>query len=162
MIFIKTFWDSLKLPSKQALFRLNRVGMDIVVIYLFILLLFVSIPALVDQIAANSTSTTKMNIVFLFIYFFIFYYLPVTVFMLILISIVTYIAVLLTKLFERKLRYSILWKMTAFTATIPFIVFTVLAFFYDLPQHFFWLAIIYTLLMLVKMITIYPRRTIKK
>jgi len=52
--------------------------------------------------------------------------------------------------------------MTAFTATIPFIVFTVLAFFYNLPQYFFWLAIIYTLLMLVKMITIYPRRVVKK
>lgn len=161
MIFIKTFLESLKLPNKQALFRLNRVGMDIVVIYMFILILLASVPSLVSQIEANSVSDMNMNVFFLLIYFFIFYYLPVTVFIFGLLSLVACAGVGIANLLKRKLRFAILWKMTAFTSTIPLILFTILTFFLDIPTYFFWIAIIYILIMLIRMITIYPKRVQK-
>src|SRR5690625_7841311 len=80
MIFWQTFLDSIKLPNKRALFRLNRIGMDIVVIYLAILLFFVSIPSLIEQVSNPSGLGANMSLFFLMIYFVSFYYLPLLVF----------------------------------------------------------------------------------
>src|SRR5699024_10390676 len=74
--FLETFLNSLKLPNKQAMFQLNRTGMDITVVYLFTLLLIVSMPSLFEMITATSGPTADMNLLFLLIYFFMFYYLP--------------------------------------------------------------------------------------
>lgn len=161
MIFLHTFLESIKLPSRQALFKLNRKGMDIVVFYMFILLFIVSIPAFIDQIAANNVSYTKMNIFFLIIYFFIFYYLPLNVIVFGFLSLVAYIGVGITKLMKRKLRFAILWKMTAFTTTIPFLIYTLFALFMPISNTFLWFSLLYTLGMLIKMISVYPRRKIQ-
>ncbi|MDY0409916.1 hypothetical protein [Paracerasibacillus soli] len=48
-----TFKLSLKIPSKRAVFQLNRIGMDIVVFYLFVLLAIVSIPPLIDLLTTT-------------------------------------------------------------------------------------------------------------
>lgn len=162
MIFWNVFKDSLKLPRKKAMFSLNRTGMDIVVVYLFILLLFVSIPPLIERIQEVQVAGIDVQKFFRIIYFFIFFYLPLNVIIFAFISGIAYIGKGFAYLFQRKLHYSLLWKMTAYTTTIPFIVYTVLAFFFSIPDTFLWLGVLYTLLILVRLILIYPRRRPKK
>lgn|SRR5690625_1529920 len=158
---MKDFWNafthSLKLPKKQSVFALNRIGMDITVIYLFFLLAIASLPALFEQI--NSSS---MHIFFLFIYFFIFYYLVLVLIVFTLLSIIAYIGTLITKGLNRKLRFSILWKMSAFTITIPLLLFTIVSFFRPLSSLFLLLTTIYIFFILIKIILIYPKRKVRR
>jgi len=158
MIFWHTFKTSFKLPEKRAAFTLNRVSMDVVVVYLFILFFFVSIPAFIDQIQNEHLLNFNVELLFLIIYFFIFYYLPLTIIMFGLISLVAYIGKGFTRLLQRKLHYSILWKMTAFSITIPFVLYTVVALFYPISDKLLWFSLVYAMIILLKIITIYPKR----
>ena len=158
MVFLTSFIESIKLPKKKSIFKLNRVGMDIVVIYMFFLLAIVSLPTLIDQIVVGSELSVKIGSFFYLIYFFIFHYLVVVVLVFIVISIISYFATVITRISGRKLHYSILWKMVAFSTTLPFLLYTILAFFYNLNDNFLWLSFIYTFLLLYKIITTYPKR----
>lgn len=158
MQFWKTFLHSLRLPKKQAVFALNRTGMDIVVIYLFLLLIIVCIPSFIDQMHNPSGFLSDMNLFFLLIYFFIFYYLPLTLIVFILLSIIAYLATKLAHFMKRKLKYSILWKMSALSTTIPFIVYTIIAFFHPLNHIFVLISIVFICILLLKIILIYPKR----
>src|SRR5690625_6111207 len=126
------FKHSLKLPQKRAVFTLNRIGMDIAVFYLFILLAIASLPALILQITAEDTSGFQIHTLFVLIYFFIFYYLVLVVIVFSLLSLIAYLALIISLALKRKLHYSILWIMSAFTTTIPLILFTLFPFFFDL------------------------------
>lgn len=158
MVFLHIYTESLKLPNKKALFKLNRLGMDVVVVYLFIMLFIVSLPALIDQIVDPSGFSSYLNIFFLFIYFFIFYYLPLNLIVFGFLSLIAFFGKWITKLMNRKLRYSILWKMCAYTTTLPFTLYTIIALFFPISNMFLWLSIFYTVLLLIKMISIYPTR----
>lgn len=161
MIFWHVFKQSIQLPRKKAMFTLNRIGMDIVVFYMFILLCFVSIPSFIQQITQTNSYINDLNIVFQIIYFFIFFYLPLNLIVFSFLSLIAYIGIGLSKLMHRKLHYSILWKMCAFATTLPFIIYTIIALFYPLSISFLWLFILYTLILLIKMISIYPKRKVR-
>src|SRR5690625_1217710 len=158
MIIWQTFLTSFKLTQKKAAFTLNRVSMDIVVVYLFILLFIVSIPAFIEQIKNAHLMNVHVELFFLVIYFFIFYYLPLTIIVFVFISLVAYIGKWLTKFMQRKLHYSILWKMVAFSLTLPFLLYTIIALFVSLSDKFLWLGFIYAIIILVNIIAIYPKR----
>ncbi len=153
-----TFQHSLKLPQKNAVFTLNRIRMDTTVFYLFILLAIASLPELVNQILADDTAGFNVNIFFLLIYFFIFYYLMLVFIVFTILSIIAYISLIISRGLKRKLHYSILWKMSAFATTVPFILYTIISFFYSLSYLFLTLATIYIFFMIVKIILIYPKR----
>ena len=159
---MKKLWlsliNSIKLPQKRAVFTLNRIGMDITVFYLFVFLAVASLPALLAQMSAGKISGLYVHTLFVLIYFFIFYYLVIVVIVFSLLSIIAYIALLISRALKRKLHYSILWKMSAFASTIPLILFTVLSFFMELSYGFLALMIIFTLIILVRIILIYPAR----
>lgn len=161
MIFWEAFIHSLSLPKKKSVFRLNRIGMDIVVFYLFILLLIISLPTLVDVLIHESELTARMNTLFKIIYFFIFSYLPLTISIFLLFSLIAYIGLVISKLMQRKLHYAILWKMSAFVSTIPFLIYTTASLFYPVDDRWILALIPYTLLFLVKIISIYPKRKSK-
>lgn len=161
MIFWNVFKESLKLPRKKAMFTLNRTGMDIVVVYLFILLLFVSIPPLIDRVIETQIAGVDVKQFFKIIYFFIFYYLPLNVIVFMLISAIAYIGKGVAYVLNRKLHYSLLWKMTAYTTTIPFVVYTLIALFFPISDTLLWIGLLYTLMILIRLITIYPRRRAK-
>ncbi|CDO04833.1 hypothetical protein OPHB3_1870 [Oceanobacillus picturae] len=158
MKFRQVFLQSLKLPSKKATFSLNRVSMDIAIIYMFILLILVSIPAFIDRIVENSGVSAELNIAFLIIYFFIFYYLPMAIFVCIGISLIAYIGLGLAKLMERKLQFPLLWKMSVFIATIPFIIYTIIALLFPVDDMLLGAFFVYILIMLFFIISIYPKR----
>lgn len=157
-VFWNAFTQSLKLPQKQAVFSLNRIGMDIAVVYMFLLLAIASLPALYEQVVANETSSLHVHTFFLLIYFFIFYYLILVLIVFGVLSLIAYIGTLITRAVNRKLRFSILWKMAAFATTLPLILFSIISFFYPLSFLFLAIATIYIFFILVKIILIYPKR----
>ena len=158
MIFLHVFLESIKLPSKKALFKLNRIGMDIVVIYMAIILFFVSIPSLIDQLTTPGALSDNMNGLFFIIFFFIFYYLPLITIVLSSLSLIAYFGTKLAALMGRKLRFQIIWKMSAFSTTTPFLVYTLIALFVPISNVFLWLSLFYTVVLLIKMILIFPKR----
>lgn len=148
------FIQSLQLPKRQAVFTLNRIGMDIVVIYMFIILFISSIPTYINQLEVNE----RLSTFFFSMFFFIFHYLPVVIIVFVTLSIIAWILLLLTKLVKRRLRFSILWKMTASATTIPLILFTIVSLFYELSTGYLMLSIVFIFLIVTKIIFIYPRR----
>ncbi len=161
MIFLETFLESIKLPSKTALFKLNRTGMDIVVIYMFFLILIISIPSLVDQLLHPEGLSKETNVIFIIIFFFIFHVLPMNIIIFIAISLLSFIFLGITKFMQRKLRFAILWKMTAYTTTVPFIIYMILALFFHISHTYLWISILYTVILVIKMISIYPKRRMR-
>ena len=158
MVFWKTFLLSIKLPAKQAVFKLNRIAMDITVFYMFILLFIVSIPALIDQLTKSTGIGADMNIVFKLIYFFIFYYLPLTIMVFLFITFLAYLFTFIAKLMHRKLKLQVLWKMIAYTTSIPFILYTVVALLYPITDSYLMYSLVWTVLLLFNIIMVYPRR----
>ena len=158
-VFIDALKHSVKLPNKKDAFALNRIGMDYTVIYLFIIIAIASIPNLIEQLLTTEFSA-QIHPFFLAIYFFIFNYLVLLVMIFSLLSLFAYIMTLLAKMLQRKLLFSLLWKMSAFALTIPLIIFTVLSYFYPLTYIFVSLAVVYMTFVLVKVILIYPKRRV--
>lgn len=155
MIYYKTFLNSLKLPNKKAMFQLNRTGMDTAIIYIFILILIASVPEFVtritspDQVIAHDLIFTA--------YFLIFYYVPLAIMTLFALSFVAYVYTLFAKIVERKLRFQIIWKLTAYTTTIPILLITSIAFFVPIPVFLLLPALIWITLLVTLMITSFPK-----
>lgn len=158
MIFFQAFIHSIKLPNKNAIFKLNRIGMDITVIYMFLLLLLVAVPSFIAQWTGAENLMAEMNFLFFLIYFFIFFYLPLTIIVFLSLSLVAYIAVAVARLMRRKLRFSILWKMSAYATTIPAVLYTVTALFIPVGNFFLILSVLFILIMLLAIISVYPKR----
>lgn len=161
MIFWQTLITSIRLPSKQAMFKLNRIGMDITVVYMFILLFLVSIPSLIERIITPQGIGSDMNLLFVVIYFFIFYYLPLVIIFFISLSIATYLFKGISKLVKRKLQFSLLWKMCAYATTIPLLLYIILSIKFHLNILYLWLSLLYTFILIIKMIFHYPKRSEK-
>lgn len=151
------FFYSIRLPQKQAVFNLNRIGMDTTVIYLFILIGFISMPELFYQLFENKTGTLFTHPFFVILFFFSFYYLPLVIIIFITLSLISYLITLFATAFGRKLRFSIMWKMAASATTIPLIVFGILTSFLSLSNYFLLLANIFIFAILIKIVFIYPR-----
>jgi hypothetical protein len=158
MVFWQTFLLSIKLPSKQAVFKLNRIAMDTTIFYMFLLLLIVSIPSLVDQLSNTTGIGSEMNIVFQLIYFFMFYYLILTIMVFVMITVLAYIFTWIAKVMHRKLKLQILWKMIAYTATIPFILYAIFAIFFPISDAYLLMTMVYTIIVLTRVIVVYPKR----
>ncbi|MTW85749.1 DUF1189 domain-containing protein [Virgibacillus dakarensis] len=158
MIFLEALRTSIRLPAKKAMFTLNRIGMDITVVYMFILLILVSIPSLIDRLSVSSGTAADVQLFFLLMYFFIFYYLPLVIFVFVVLSAVAYVGVLISRALYRKIRFAILWKMCAYTTTMPFLIYTVVALIIPINDNWLWLFLLYTFILMIKIITVYPRR----
>ncbi|RYG73368.1 hypothetical protein EU245_06670 [Lentibacillus lipolyticus] len=158
MVFWRILINSLKLPSKQAVFQLNRIGMDFTVLYMFILIVFISLPSFTNKLQASGGPGSDMNLVFFFIYFFIFYYLPLVIMAFLLLSLIAYLGTSFAKLLRRKIRFSILWKLTVYTTTIPFFLYTAAALIFPLKDGWLSVFMIYSLVLVLKIITVYPKR----
>lgn len=158
MVFIRAFLHSIRLPQKKAMFQLNRIGMDVTIIYMFILIAIASIPSLLDSLTISTGSIAEMNIFFVFVYFFFVYYLSLTGIIFVFLSLLAYIGTGISKLLKRKIRFAILWKLCAYTTTLPLLVYTLLAFFFPVSEAYLWLCCAYTFVFLIKMIIAFPKR----
>ena len=156
--FFISFKNSIQLPKKQAVFSLNRIGMDITVLYLFLLLIIASVPALIEQLLHIDAVAVDIHPFFWAIYFFIFYYLIFTTIVFIVVSAIAYIATISARVLGRKLRYNIMWKMVAFSTTLPFILFTLFSLFFHVSYIFLSVTSIYIFFNIMMIIRIYPRK----
>lgn len=157
MIFLDIVKNSFKLPSKNAMRSLNKIGMDYTVFYMFLLLLVASVPSFLDQLLSPS-SGTEINLFLFIIYFFMFFYLPFVLIIFGLLSLLAYIALIIANIFERKLTFGLLWKLLAYTTTIPFLLYTAIALFYDFSVVYLAFSSTYSLILIIIMIISFPRR----
>jgi hypothetical protein len=111
-----------------------------------------------EQLQITEGLTGRLPFVQKFIYFFMFYYLPLTIAVFIFISILAYLGVGLSKLMQRKLRYQIIWKLLAFTTTLPFIIYTITAMIIPISDRYLFFSIIYSVVLLFIMIAKFPKR----
>ncbi|MFD1851009.1 hypothetical protein [Oceanobacillus bengalensis] len=158
MIVWNIFVNSIKLPNKQAMFKLNRVGLDHAVFYNFLLLFIVSLPSLIKRLTDTNAIGADMNVIFTLIYFFMFYYLPITIIVFVILSGIAYIGKIIARLTKRKLHYSLLWKISSFTTTIPFLLYTILALVFPVNDIYLLFSFIYSIALIIKMIHHYPIR----
>src|SRR5690625_7644961 len=117
-----SFLHSIRLPQKKSVFYLNRIGMDINVIYMFILLAIASSPALLEQITSNKQASEQLHPFFLFIYFFIFYYLIITIIVFCIIILLAYLWSYIAYLFLRIYCFNLLYKKIACIKFIHFLI----------------------------------------
>ncbi|CEI80321.1 hypothetical protein J18TS1_32700 [Oceanobacillus oncorhynchi subsp. incaldanensis] len=158
MKFTKILKESLFLPQKKAMFQINRIGMDQIMIYLFILFMVTSLPELISRLTSWSGLGGEMNIIFQLIYFFMFYYLILSILLLGVISFIAYLGKGIVRLANRKLYYGTLWKLTACSLTIPMLIFTLFSFIWSIPDWFLFIFFIYPVVLLVRMVFLYPQK----
>ncbi|MFD1416203.1 hypothetical protein [Oceanobacillus jeddahense] len=161
MKFIKILKESFLLPQKKAMFQINRIAMDKIMIYLFILFMVVSLPELVSRLTNWTGLGGEMNIIFQLIYFFMFYYLILSILLLGIISLIAYISKGVVHLANRKLYYGTLWKLTACSVTVPLFIFTLISFIWSIPDWSLFIFFIYPLLLVTRMIFLYPQKRVR-
>lgn len=161
MKFTKILKESLLLPQKKAMFQINRIGMDQIMIYLFILFMVTSLPELISRLTSWSGLGGELNIIFQIIYFFMFYYLILSILLLGVITFIAYLGRGIVRLANRKLYYGTLWKLTACSLTLPMLVFTLLSFIWSIPDWFLFVFFIYPVLLLTRMVFLYPQKRVR-
>lgn len=150
----RIFLFSSQLPSKKAMFKLNRTGMDWAIIYLCIMTIIISIPGFFG----SNQFDFGLNLIFRLIYFFIFYYIPLLLMVILALSIISWAALLFAKWQKRKFRFQTLWKLAVFASTLPILVCTMISFTL-LPASIIVIsASLYIFLQLAIMIRHYPER----
>ncbi|HEX6923583.1 MAG TPA: DUF1189 family protein [Bacillales bacterium] len=156
MNLLKTFKLSLQLPKKEALFRLNRMKMSTVMVYLFILMFIASVPGGVKFVLTDHSTNVPPTLFVL--QFFFFYYLLFAFIGLMGLSILALVGLWISKSLRRKLTYRQLWKMSVFSVTIPVFLYTLAESIW--PDNGFILIIFFglALAILTKMIGVFPRR----
>src|SRR5699024_3120886 len=124
--------------------------------------LLISLPSFINAFLTGEGPGADLNFLFLLIYFFIFYYLPMTVIVFLLLSGIAYCGTWIARLTKRKLRFSILCKVCVFLSTVPFIIYTIIALIFNIPDTVLWFGLLYVFILLLKVISIYPPLTRKK
>ncbi|MGI8316318.1 DUF1189 family protein [Halobacillus mangrovi] len=162
MGFIDSLINSLRLPKREAMFRLNRKGMTNTIVYLFILLAVLFLPDMIRTIRNLDTNLTEVSRGQYLVQVIVFYPMFILFLILIGVSMLAGVALLMRKALGRKLTYQQLWKLTAYAATLPLIL-TVVLKNIAIPDGVS--AILFFLLfsfLMYRMITIYPRVPTKR
>src|SRR5699024_2478647 len=95
------FLHSIKLPKRNAAFALNRIGMDKVIFYIFLLLGIASFPGLIEQIQTNANAQSlQIQSFFFLIFLFIFFFLFLSLSLFLFISFIAYLVNLFAVLFN--------------------------------------------------------------
>ncbi len=162
MVFFDSLMNSFRLPKKEAMFRLNRMGITSTIGYLFLLLTVLFLPDLIGTIIRLDSSLTEVSRGLYLVQVFVFYPLLIIFLIIVGVSIFAGAALLLRKALGRKLTYQQLWKMTAYASTIPLIL-TVVLKNISVPDSISALLFftIFSFLM-YRMIIIYPKASRKR
>ncbi|GEN46375.1 hypothetical protein AHA02nite_21510 [Alkalibacillus haloalkaliphilus] len=158
MGLVRIFKSSLKLPSKKALFSLNRESMRDTMIYILVLMFLICLPD-ATRITYNYIIGERSIPVDLFITQLIIIYPFLVAFLMVAgVSLHAGIAYVTRSFMRRKLAFQQLWKMTAYALTIP-VMLTIILRAFQLDS-FLLLALPFILLhvLLYQMITVFPKR----
>jgi len=158
---MSTFMDSLRLPNKAAMKRLNKLEMRNTILFLLLLLFIVALPIEINLLLDDSykESDIPQNIYIiqvLLFYPFLMLFLGIAG-----ISTLAGAGVGVSKVTHRHLKFQFLWKMCAFALTKPIIIFAVANIL--IGTHWIVNTIIFILLFytILRMIFHYPSRVKK-
>lgn len=150
--------NSVLLPKKNALFRLNRVSMRNVLVYILLLSLLLVVANMISGINnsagnRNGAQESMYLLQLIVVYPFFIIFLMITG-----ISLLAAMSFLIKRLLARKLSYVYLWKMTAFALTVPLFIYMVLDSI-NVDDGFIQLiSFLYFLFIMVRIILVYPRK----
>ncbi len=158
MEFFIAFKNSLLLPKKKAVFRLNRISMRNTLVYLFLVLFLALSPNFILSALSNK-ELLEGNGLDLFLLQLIVLYPMVCIFLgIVVISLLAGGGMLLKGLFKRKLAYQQLWKMSVFALTIPLILFFIISFL-ELRHWMLYIGLLVLFYLYITfMIMVYPKR----
>ncbi|MCT2535488.1 DUF1189 domain-containing protein [Aquibacillus koreensis] len=149
--------NSLLLPKKEALFRLNRISMRNTIVYVFVLMFLLLLPDSLMGMMESQNRPEGIDPSIFIIQMVVFYPLMILFVAITLVSVLAGFALLLKQLLRRKLKYQQLWKMTAYAMTIPFTIYAILSTI-GLDYGIVTILLIGGLYyLLYKMIVIYPK-----
>jgi hypothetical protein len=149
--------NSLMLPNKKAMFRLNRISMRNTLVYMFLLLFITLIPGFVmdasTQEIVNSDSLDLYILQLVVFYPFLCIFIGISG-----ASLIAGGGLLIKTALKRKLAYQQVWKMTVFASTLPLFGHLILNMLkiHEWTYTLILLALLYILLTL--MIMNYPKR----
>lgn len=150
---------SLMAPAERAVFQLNRVKTKHFFSYILFLLLLVLLPNGV-QLIADSVNSGGFGQEYLIIL--ILYPSLVILFGILGISLLASLGLFFRWLTERKLVYSLLWRMTVYALTYPIIIFTILDLFDITYPVINLLLFAIFVIIFFRMILVYPKARKKK
>lgn len=154
MNLIYAFKYSVTLPQKKALFKLNRMSMNITTLYIITLIFLLNIPSQLTMMFGTEISDVPRNsyiIQVIIVYPFVILFSA-----LVGITLIALTGLLLAKLLKRKLTFQQLWKMSAYAVTSPLLLYYVLDYMgvSNVSVNLLFLLILFFIL--IKMIIIYP------
>ncbi len=153
--------NSLLLPKKDAVFRLNRISMRDTIVYLFLFLFISFSPTFIIHPLLSVDLTTGKSLDLLLLQMIVLYPFLCVLLGIVGISMLAAGGLVITKLLQRKLRYQQLWKMSVFACTLPLIIYFVTALFSLQFSYLYVLLIIIFYIYILFMIRIYPKRRVK-
>ncbi|MCA1012489.1 DUF1189 family protein [Halobacillus halophilus] len=162
MEFLDSLWNSIRLPKKEAMFRLNRKGITSTIVYLFILMTVLFLPDMIGTIIRLDSNLTEVSRGLYLVQVFVFYPMLIIFLILVGVSALAGAALLMTNQLDRKLTYQQLWKMTAYAATVPLVLSILLK---NTPVPNGLSALIFFSLfiyIMFRMIIIYPKKKAKR
>ncbi|ASF37809.1 hypothetical protein CEH05_01210 [Halobacillus halophilus] len=162
MEFFDSLWNSVRLPKKEAMFRLNRKGITSTIMYLFILMTVLFLPDMVGTIIRLDSNLTEVSRGLYLVQVFVFYPMLIIFLILVGVSALAGAALIMTNQLDRKLTYQQLWKMTAYAATVPLVLSILLK---NTPVPNGLSALIFFSLfiyIMFRMIIIYPKKKAKR
>ncbi|WP_223254537.1 DUF1189 family protein [Bacillus sp. HNG] len=158
---MSTFMDSLRLPNKAAMKRLNKLEMRHTIVFLLLLLFIIALPIEINLLLDDSykESDIPQNIYIiqvLLFYPFLMLFLGIAG-----ISVLAGLGVGISKLTHRQLKFQFLWKMCAFALTKSVVLFAVANIL--IGTHWIVNTIVFVLLFytILRMIFHYPQRVKK-
>ncbi|MDR4888298.1 DUF1189 family protein [Fredinandcohnia sp. QZ13] len=156
-----TFMDSLRLPNKAAMKRLNKLEMRHTIVFLLLLLFIIALPIEINLLLDDSYKESEIPqniyiIQVLLFYPFLMLFLGIAG-----ISVLAGLGVGISKLTHRQLKFQLLWKMCAFALTKSVILFAVANIL--IGTHWIVNTIVFVLLFytILRMIFHYPQRVKK-
>ncbi|RCW77219.1 DUF1189 family protein [Saliterribacillus persicus] len=162
MQLLNVFVNSSKLPNKQALFSLNRVGMRDTLVYLFLVFIVAFLPNVILSIISFPTREATIPFSLYILQLIVFYPLLM---MFLVVSGVTFLTCgswVIKVINKRKLAFAQLWKMTGYALTLPLFFYNLL---YLLGIPIRWATIIFAIILYGIMfltIRVYPKPATKK
>ncbi|WP_042460212.1 DUF1189 family protein [Neobacillus dielmonensis] len=157
MGIVSSFVNSLMLPKKKAVLKINKIKISTSVIYFALLMLVITLP---DLLKLTSSYDTQFNDLprSVFMFQIVIFYPFQSIFTGILgISLVAAAGLLMNKLTHRKIKYALLWKMSLHASTTPLILYALIRNFFFVNFVISLLLILLVLYFLYKMITVFPK-----
>ncbi len=158
MKLIQIYQNVLRLPSKEAVFSLNRVGVKGLLLYLSSIIL-VCMLQMQSTLISETVLQPQQDQVGTYIIqslLLSFSYSAILIFSGI--SIIASILLLVVHLMKRRLTYQILWKTTAYSFFLPFILSLLVDILFEMSMVSFLVFAVVLSFILMKIVFLYPKR----